>query len=250
MLACANQIRDLEDFRKEFNRGPIRQPVPGVREPRFKWLRTGLRLGVPLAALAAVLAIVIVSRREPTLVALNDGGGRLTLSASGRVGGIEHVPDGYKAAIRAALQSQQLQTPNELSSLMGRGSILRGTGPDRTFPLLSPKGTIVETDRPHFRWGPLAGAEFYQAKVYGADGSIVGASKRLTELEWTPESPLPRGVRLSWQVRAHKDGHEVLAPPLKRMSLVRDSHESTRCRAGRCAPTVPRLSLAAWADLL
>ena len=214
---CADEIRDLEQFRTGFNRSPIPQPLPEDHDSRHEWGHGGLRkwllYGMPVAAVAAVLVAVLVLPREPVLVALRDGGGSVTLLASGKVGGIGRAPGGFQALVRAALESQQVPVPGELSTLSAEGGVLRGNGSDETFPLLTPIGTMVESARPRFRWGAVPGGEFYVVQVYTAGASMVGSSPHLTQPEWTPESPLPRGVRLAWQVRARTPGREILAPP-------------------------------------
>ena len=81
------------------------------------------------------------------------------------------------------------------------------------FKLVEPVGIVIETDRPVFRWSKLDGATGYTVAVYDSHITRIAASDVLTATEWQAPSALPRGEILVWQVRAIKDGKEVVAPP-------------------------------------
>ncbi len=148
------------------------------------------------------------------LLALNDGGGRVTLDKQGNVGGLSSLPPSVRADVKTTLTAQQVKTPTVLlAQLIGEGGTTRGTGSDgMPFVILAPVGTAVQTDRPTFRWQPLDGATSYKVTVFDADFNAVAKSENLTTTEWTPPQPLPRGEVYQWQVTALKDGKEVASP--------------------------------------
>lgn len=153
-----------------------------------------------------------VSKRA--LLALHDGGGRVTLDEQGNVGGLPPLPPSVQMDVKATLTAQQVKTPKVLlAQLLGEGGVTRGTVSDgMPFAVLSPLGTVVSTDCPTFRWQPLDGATNYRVTVFDADFNAVAKSDDLTTPEWTPPQPLPRGAIYQWQVIALKDGKEIASP--------------------------------------
>jgi hypothetical protein len=73
----------------------------------------------------------------------------------------------------------------------------------------------VRSDRPTFRWTPLAGAQGYVVSVSGEDLTPVTESPRLTKTDWTPARPLARDTTYLWQVAAvtRHGRRAVPAPP-------------------------------------
>ena len=68
------------------------------------------------------------------------------------------------------------------------------------------------TDRPTFRWSRLEGATSYVVEVYDDQFRLAASSPQLTALSWTTMQPLARGRVYSWQVKANKDGAELISP--------------------------------------
>lgn len=155
-------------------------------------------------------------RREtqsPNVVVINDGLRRVTVDGSGQVTGLEELPSQLRQAVGAALISQSLEPSTLLSELRGQASTLRGaTGERLPFKLLGPFGQVVQSDRPEFRWQPLAGAESYVVTVTDSRLNEVAVSGALTTTRWRTPGPLARGVTYSWQVTARRDGQMVTAP--------------------------------------
>ncbi|MCM3903274.1 MAG: hypothetical protein ND866_16335 [Pyrinomonadaceae bacterium] len=147
------------------------------------------------------------------VLALNDGGGRVTLDASGNVGGLGSLPPSSRQAVKQALSTGLVEVPPGLSELMGtKGTLLGTTGQGPGFSLLSPVGTITRTGRPTLRWRPLSGATSYTVAVLDSDFNAMATSPPLTGTEWTPPHALERGRVYSWQVTAVKDGKEIISP--------------------------------------
>jgi hypothetical protein len=149
------------------------------------------------------------------LVALNDGGTRVSLDGRGRLGGLEELPPGTRLAVGRALRSRRVETPSSLDDLAeGEVGTLMGTGAGgASFALLSPVGRIVRDTRPAFSWRPLAGANSYAVSIVDSKFKPVMQSPALGDTSWTPSEPLARGAVYYWQVTATlADGVEVTAP--------------------------------------
>jgi hypothetical protein len=111
------------------------------------------------------------------------------------------------------LQTQRVEAPTLLASVSGGAETLRGGGGQGvSFPVLSPVGTAVITDRPTFRWRALSGAGSYVVSVYDRDFRKVAASAPQASTEWTVAQPLARGQVYSWHVSASREGREVTSP--------------------------------------
>ena len=154
----------------------------------------------------------IAESRAEVLVALNDGGGRVTLDTDGNLLGVRAgLRD--EQAVKDALQHGRVQLPPSLRELRGgQSGTLMGDG-RAGFRLLAPVGVVIESDRPTLRWSALEGAASYTVTVYDSNLTQVAASDPLTTTEWAVPTALVWGRTYLWQVRAVKDGSEVIAPP-------------------------------------
>jgi anti-sigma factor RsiW len=151
------------------------------------------------------------------LVALNDSGRQVTLDAQGNLAGLEQLPEELRAQVKSALVTQRLSRPPALDDLNSEAGVLRGGGEGSgpSFQLLAPLDVVIESDRPTFRWRPLAGAESYNVTVTDDSLNEVAASGPLTATDWRVSRPLARGRVYSWQVTARKrDGQAVTSPVL------------------------------------
>lgn len=223
---CTAEADDLRAFKSEV--GPRVLPFP----------RRMLRWAVPAAgAAAAALAWLLITRspaNEPapsarletgspsamstspppsqTRVALEDGGRRITLDGDGRLEGLPSLSTDVGDAVRRALDHQRVDTPPLVARLVGARGPLLGPDDRTAFALSSPVGTVVEDDRPTFRWRALPGADSYSVGVFDADLTSVAESSPRRGTEWRVPKPLARDRTYTWQVTATKDGKEVLAP--------------------------------------
>jgi hypothetical protein len=72
----------------------------------------------------------------------------------------------------------------------------------------TPKGAITTT-RPTFRWSRVARATDYDVRV-SVGGKLLVQKPHVTGLSWKSSRALPRGIFLTWKVRARSaDGHGV-----------------------------------------
>lgn len=148
----------------------------------------------------------------PALAQLNDGGSLLMLDAQGKLSGADHLPPAYQRLVEQALKEQRVEKSPLLASLSRGGGALMGADEQgNRFALREPIGKVLLSDRPTLRWSSLQGAGSYTVEIYDARFNPVAKSPSLKETAWTPP-PLKPGEVYSWQVKAIKDGRDVLAP--------------------------------------
>ena len=147
------------------------------------------------------------------VVALVDGSGPVVLDEQGNITGINSLPLSYERLIKTALTSGQVPTPPLIAKLRGKSSKTMGeAGSSIPFALLAPTCTVIESDRPTFRWQALTGATGYTVTLLDSKRRKVVTSTLLHTNDWQTPSTLKRGGIYYWQVKALKDGREVVSP--------------------------------------
>ena len=220
---CEERVEKLTSFRDEVESAPAsRRPeiapgfwdgFPSLRFPRLSPLQL-----IPAAAAAALFVAAGLwfawsSTRSPSaLLALSDGGGRVTLDDNGNVTGPKSLPPSYQQLIKTALMTGEVAPPPAVVRLLAvTGSLRGGAADDLPIALVGPVATAVMTDRPTLRWQPLPGTASYTVTISDR-GKEVATSPPLAQTEWAVPDPLPRGVTYTWQVMALKDGSKILSP--------------------------------------
>jgi len=153
---------------------------------------------------------------KPTLaesgivVKIKDGQRNIEVGPGGQVSGIERLPQSLSALASSALLSRRPVTLPQLR-LSSQGPALMGPSTDESFALIGPLGSAVTTDRPEFKWQPLAGAVSYHITLRD---SRTGQeeSGETGESRWAPPDPLVCGRLYYWQVKTEKGGREVVSP--------------------------------------
>ena len=116
-------------------------------------------------------------------------------------------------ASRRALTERMARTPPSLTGVITTAGPLLGTAGETTpLKVIAPVGTVVQDDRPTFRWQALSGVTRYTVAVYDASLTPVVTSPSLNTTEWRAAVPLARGRVYSWQVTAVRKGQDVVAP--------------------------------------
>jgi hypothetical protein len=159
-----------------------------------------------------------------------------------------------QSAVREALSTGRLPKPGVIARLSGGGGTLLGAAPEaKSFALLGPAGTVVESDSPTLRWQPLQGAREYRVTISDddlnevADSGPLAANRHPSPNSWTAPR-LKRGLVYFWQVTARAaDGAEVTspqppAPPAKFKVL--DARDAAELSAARAKYADSRLALA------
>jgi hypothetical protein len=145
---------------------------------------------------------------------LNDGAGQLRLDKGGRLSGVDHLPPAYQQMVKSALTNQELEKSPLLAGLTPTSITPRGGEDDRgaRFSLIGPIRTLTLSDQPVFRWSRLKGAASYVVEIYDEEFDMVAASPRIVGQRWRTQQPLKRGSVYYWQVKAIKDGRELVSP--------------------------------------
>lgn len=151
---------------------------------------------------------------EQNVIALNDGGSRVTIDSKGNVDGLGTLPPSSSRAVKRALTTGKVETP-DIAELIGKQGRLLGTTEGQigtAFFLLSPVATITRGVRPTLRWQALKAATSYKVAVLDDSYNAVVTSSALTTTSWTVTRPLERGRVYVWQVTALKNGKEYISP--------------------------------------
>jgi hypothetical protein len=152
------------------------------------------------------------SDRLAVALSLEDNGRKVQLDNSGKLIGLEELPEASRSLVRSVLANKTLSKPDVLDQLTAPSiTLMDPNGRENTFGLLGPSGTVIATDRPNLRWQALAGATSYTVSVFDADFNLVTHSTPQTATQWTAPA-LRRGMVYSWEVVAVRDGQEVRSP--------------------------------------
>lgn len=175
--ACAREVQELGTWARSRNR------------PRWR----------PYAAAAAAAVILLV----------------IPLAARWRspsLPGLDALPRELQQRVQAALQAGVAEPPPYLADLAGRAEVLMGEPAGESFRLVEPLGTASVSDRPAFRWQPLAGADSYTVSVADEGLRLVAKSPPVSGASWAPAQPLERGRVYVWQVTARRGAESFTAP--------------------------------------
>jgi hypothetical protein len=146
------------------------------------------------------------------VASLEDNGRKIQLDSSGKLIGLEELPEASRSLVRSVLTAKSLSKPAVLDRLTAPSiTLMDPTARENSFGLLSPSGTVIATDHPKLRWQALAGATSYTVSVFDADFNRVTQSAPQTATQWTTPT-LRRGIIYSWEVVAVRNGQEVRSP--------------------------------------
>jgi hypothetical protein len=199
--SCAEEIRDLRQFA---HAGP-------ARGRGSAWWYAGLAAAAVLL-LAVALPWLLRGQRPSPLLVLNDGGGTIAVDGSGQVGSFARLSDSDATQVRDALLGQRLAVPPAVATLARERGQLRGEATSAPFRAVAPLATAVLSDRPVFRWTPLAPGATYVVTLFDQSSGVTLNGPPVPGTEWVPEAPLTRGATYVWQVQASVGGQAVIAP--------------------------------------
>lgn len=176
----------------------------------------------------------------PVVAQLNDGGNTLTLDQQGKLSGADNLPANYQNLLKHALSNGRIEKSSQLQGLTRPPSSLMGPDNEKNnFSVFEPLGNVLLNNRPTFRWSAMEGATGYVVEVYDDKFHLVTSSPQLTDLTWT--TTLPRGNVYSWQVKAIKDGQEVLSPrppaPQAKFRILDQAKANELAKARRAYPS-------------
>lgn len=184
------------------------------------------------------------SRPEPASVIaqLKDGEGVLSLDQQGNLAGADNLPPTYQSIVKKALTSGRIEKSSQLNGLTRPGSSLMSLNSETDrFSVIEPGGNVLMNDRPTFRWSTLEGATGYIVEIYSAKFQLVSTSPQLTTQSWKVPTPLSRGMVYSWQVKAIKEGQEIISPrppaPQAKFRILEQAKVNELSRAKRNYPS-------------
>ena len=147
------------------------------------------------------------------VLALNDGGGQVSVDESGNISGLNELSPATNKAVKEALTTQRLHIAPALDGVRSKSGTLMGRPAEgAAFVLEDPVGQVVRSNQPTLSWQALPSATSYTVSIYDADFREVIKSGPLNNLKWTVSSPLARGQIYLWQVTAIKNGEETKSP--------------------------------------
>ncbi len=177
------------------------------------------RLWTAVAAIAAVLiatvALVIVMRTPstPVLKTATVSSTPAPIAPIPPTPATPQMPDEYQTLLERTRREGKFDRAPVLRDLIRKDSVLLAPGrTDESHAVRGPIGTVVLSDKPAFRWQPVAAATQYVVAVFDSNFEKVMESPALTTAEWIPSKALPRGKTYSWQVTATVDGAAVRFP--------------------------------------
>ncbi|MGH8093683.1 MAG: hypothetical protein ACREIF_09450 [Chthoniobacterales bacterium] len=212
---AAAELASLLQFREEMNELPAHDYAAGAR-PR--WTR-GLGRAWPLAAGlvlgCAILWLISVGHRAGAGVALIDHGKRVVVNASGEIAGLSPLPPDLQRAVHEAISSGKIERPASLGELRGPRDTLAGApSPEGSFHVVAPVGSVVEAERPTFRWSEEPGATSYRVNLVPPGDAVVSSPLLpASATAWTPDEPLSPNETYDWEVEALKDGETLAKSP-------------------------------------
>ena len=145
-----------------------------------------------------------VPRAEPAAtIVLHDAHGDITASGTTLNG----IPEGtWRGEVEAAVRRQSLSFLSTADLIMPP-LVLRGAGETAAPAVVAkdPVATVVEPDRPRFRWTAPA-SSVVRVSIFTTDTQRVAQSGWLTASEWQVPTPLRRGATFVWQVESRRSG--------------------------------------------
>jgi hypothetical protein len=145
------------------------------------------------------------------VASLTDGDGRIALLENGAIAGVELHSSRDAEDARAVLSGRSIAIPAFIAAMPGaiRGANEGGGANKHPLRVNAPFRSAVRDARPRFSWTPVRDARSYHVAVFDADYDEVARSEELQSTSWTPSTPLPSGVDLSWHVIATTDAGEI-----------------------------------------
>ena len=144
-------------------------------------------------------------------IALDDGPVRVRVD--NQIEGLQSMPPAFQQAIRSAIETGQVKTPQTVMDLAKDAEVLMGPSTGGVaFALLNPVGVVIRTARPTLRWQALEGAESYTVTVFDADYNEIARSPVLAAPSWAMPEALERGRVYLWNVTASVNGKEIKSP--------------------------------------
>lgn len=158
---------------------------------------------------------VRAATEKDVIVSLRDGDRKIIVSSTGEVRGAGAIPGHLQQSVRNALLSQELRKPESLNEIASEQGSVRGTDDKKSpFKLLRPGRAVIADNQPVFEWQPVEGASSFEVQIADSRGREIANSGQLpsSATQWSPTTPLKRGVIYAWAVTAIVNGQSVTSP--------------------------------------
>lgn len=152
-----------------------------------------------------------ISTQSAAALQLQEGKSSIVMNREGKITELHPENSEQQKILADALTADRLSIP-DLSSLRGKSGQLLGPADKEAFSLLSPVGTVVETDQPEFRWSKMSGAEAYVISVFDTEFNLIEKSVPQAASTWRISRTLSRGKTYAWQVIATAHGEQFKSP--------------------------------------
>ncbi len=195
---CNRDVAQLRGFARSYRR---------TQPHRLRWM-----LAAAAVVLLAIGAGLWMRWPAPVVLAIQDGGQRVTLDTRGQVHGAGDLTSQQSQALTAVLSGGSLSPPPFLRELQPPASTLMGNSQAPPFRLVGPVGTAVLTSTPELRWTAWEPKATYIVTLQDLASGTTISSPPLSGLSWKPAQPLQLGAVYSWQVAGTSKGREELSP--------------------------------------
>jgi len=145
------------------------------------------------------------------MLVLKDGPSKVTFDRSGKLVGLESLPQESQQAVKEALKAEAIKKPEVLDELnSAEVSVRAPSGNVQPVRIIYPANIVIAEDKPLLEWVPSKTAQAYRVEIGDAGFRQVAKSENLpaTTRAWTPPAPLKRGIVYTWVVREINEGTE------------------------------------------
>jgi hypothetical protein len=141
---------------------------------------------------------------------------------------VARVADLWAPRVASARAAGRLAMPDVIKTLRPERGALRGTSASPAHVTLRPAGSVVEDDRPTFRWNRIERAVCYRVLLFEGTRQVM-TSEKIATTSWQPPQPLKRDATYEWQLIATLPRSELAVPaPPAPPALFRVLSHSTR----------------------
>ncbi len=218
----------LRDDRKK-DQGVSRHPSPEITSPSPQPSVTALtptppsrsgeepkrHFGSDISKQPTPIHRIGIPNDKDVIASLRDGDRKIIVSSADEVRGAGAIPEHLQQSIRDALLSQELSRPESLNEVASEQGSVRGTDDKKSpFKLLRPGRAVIADNQPVFEWQPVEGASSFEVQIADSRGREIANSGQLpsSATQWSPTTPLKRGVIYAWAVTAIVNGQSVTSP--------------------------------------
>ncbi|HEX3817980.1 MAG TPA: hypothetical protein VHW03_06815 [Chthoniobacterales bacterium] len=212
--AASAELLDLLQFRETMNALPARDygAREVVRPSSNRWI--ALAAGVLLGGVMLWWTTAMHDRAGA--IAITDSGKQLIVRPDGAIPALGVLPADLRQSVHEAAVFGRVDQSGLTNDLRGARETLAGApSVQSSFRVLAPVGSVVEAERPLFRWNPRPGATGYRVNYLNQKSGAVVSSPLLaaSATSWSPNDSLKPNDTYEWEVEALRDGAPLAKAP-------------------------------------